>query len=84
MLAWRRVGYYNKSTALESAGGVVDDPGEEVAAKVMANGMDFVQLFVVENLNHLHGHLLAFVVGGRGGFVGATIAEEVGDEDTIA
>lgn len=83
-MAWRRVGYYNKSTALESAGGVVDDLGEEVAAKVMANGMDFVQLFMVEDLNHLCSHLLAFVVGGRGGFVGATISEEIGDEDTIA
>ena len=83
-LAWRRVGYRNKGTALKPVWEVVDDPGEEVATKVMANGMDFVQFFVVEDLNHLYGHLLAFVVGGRGGFVGATIAEEVGDEDTIA
>jgi len=50
----------------------------------MTNGMHFVQLFVVEDLNHLYGHLLAFVVGGRGGFIGATIAEQVGDDDTVA
>jgi len=42
VLAWRRVGCYHKGTALKPVWEVVDDPGEEVAAKVMANGVDFV------------------------------------------
>lgn len=41
-LAWRRVGYYNKGTASEPVWEVVDDPREEAAAKIMANGMNFV------------------------------------------
>jgi hypothetical protein len=83
-LAWRCVGHCNKGTALEPVWEVADDAGEEATAKVMTNGMDFVQLLVIEDISHLCGHLLAIIVRRRGGFVGVTVAEEVGDEDAIA
>ena len=84
VLARCRVGDGNEGTAAESTGEVVDDAGEKMAAKVVGDGVDGVQLLMVEDVDDLRGHLLAFVGGGRGGLVGAAVAEEVGNEDAIA
>ena len=83
-LTRRGIGDGDESTGEESGGEVVEDAGEEMAAKVVTDGMDCVELLVVEDVDNLCGHLVAFVVCGRRGLVGGAVAEEVGDKDSIA
>lgn len=83
-LARRQIGDRDERTAAESGGEVVHEPGQEVAAEVVADGVDCGQLLVVEDIDHLGRHLLASIRSGVYGFVGAAVAEEVRDEDAIA
>lgn len=55
-----------------------------MTVEVVSDGMDSAHVLVVEEINYLSGHLLAFVRSEGGGFVGAAVAEEVGDKDAIA